>query len=384
MRSKLAILSVFFSLCAALMLQPWGSLEAEGKRLGLKTVVIDAGHGGKDPGGVSRDKTAYEKNLVLDIAKRFGSKIKEKYPDVKVIYTRSTDVYVALNERADIANRNNADLFISIHTNAAASTSAHGASVHVLGQSSNPNRDLYASNLDVCKRENSVMLLEEDYTTAYQGFDPNSPESFIFFNLMRSSHFENSLLFAEEVDRHLRKTRFTVSNYTGIHQDPFWVLWRTSMPAVLLELGFITNSSDLAILKSQQGREDISNKLLAAFSVYKTYYDSSIDAENQVMKADAESPVLQLAVEQKTPAADVGTYYGIQIFGLRKILKAGDPAFKGLDVHSVVTPGSEVVRYVSGRWDSASKATENLSEVRRKFPDAYVVEVTDGAVRRVK
>ena len=392
MRTKLTILSVFFILCAALVLQPCGNLEAKGKNLGLKTVVIDAGHGGKDPGGVSRDKSAYEKNLVLDIAKRFGSKIKEKYPDVKVIYTRSTDVYVALNERADIANRNNADLFISIHTNAAASTSAHGASVHVLGQSSNPNRDLYASNLDVCKRENSVMLLEEDYTTAYQGFDPNSPESFIFFNLMRSSHFENSLLFAEEVDRQLRKTKFSVSNYTGIHQDPFWVLWRTSMPAVLLELGFITNASDLSVLKSQQGREDISNKLLAAFSVYKSYYDSSIDAGGQGgmsdakpdVKPDAQPEFQQLVITPEPPAAMNGTYYGIQIFGLRKLLKAGDPAFNGLDVHSVVTPGSEVVRYVSGRWDSALKANENLDEVRRKFPDAYVVKVTDGVVTRVK
>ena len=265
----MTILSVFFVIMIMTGLLVASQTDAEGKNLGLKTVVIDAGHGGKDPGGVSRDRSTYEKNLVLDIAKRFGSKIKEKYPDVKVIYTRSTDVYVALNERAEIANRNNADLFISIHTNAAGSASAHGASVHVLGQSSNPNRDLYASNLDVCKRENSVMLLEDDYTTAYQGFDPNSPESFIFFNLMRSSHFENSILFAEEVDRQLRKTGFAVSNYTGIHQDPFWVLWRTSMPAVLLELGFITNSSDLAVLKSDRGREDISNKLLAAFGAHK-------------------------------------------------------------------------------------------------------------------
>ena len=379
MRFKLTILSVFFIISAALMLLPCGSLAAKGKSLGLRTVVIDAGHGGKDPGGVSRDKSAYEKNLVLDIAKRFGGKIVEKYPDVKVIYTRSTDVYVALNERADIANRNNADLFISIHTNAASSTSAHGASVHVLGQSSNPNRDLYASNLDVCKRENSVMLLEEDYTTAYQGFDPNSPESFIFFNLMRSSHFENSILFAEEVDRQLRKTKFTISNYTGIHQDPFWVLWRTSMPAVLLELGFITNPSDLSVLKSQQGREDISDKLLAAFSSYKAYYDSSIDAVKQAVK-----PETVQDVTEKTSEVASGTYYGIQIFGLKKLLKAGDPAFKGLDVHSVVTPGSEVVRYVSGRWGSASKAVDNLDAVRRKFPDAYVVKVTDGIVTRVK
>ena len=160
MRHKITILSSLFLLSFLIGILFTHEMKAQDKRMGLKVGVIDAGHGGKDPGGVSRDKATYEKNLVLDIAKRFGNKIKEKYPDVKVIYTRSTDVYVALNERAEIANRNNADLFISIHTNAAASSAAHGASVHVLGQSSNSNRDLYASNLDVCKRENSVMLLE--------------------------------------------------------------------------------------------------------------------------------------------------------------------------------------------------------------------------------
>ena len=370
MRAKMTIFSVFFVILMTTGLLLSSQAEAAGKNLGLKTVVIDAGHGGKDPGGVSRDKATYEKNIVLDIAKRFGSKIKATYPDVKVIYTRSNDVYIALNERADIANRNDADLFISIHTNAAGSTAAHGASVHVLGQSSNPNRDLYASNLDVCKRENSVMLLEEDYTTAYQGFDPNSPESFIFFNLMRSSHFENSLLFAEEVDRQLRKTKFAISNYTGIHQDPFWVLWRTSMPAVLLELGFITNSSDLAVLRSEQGKEDISNKLLAAFSTYKTYYDATLDTEKKSVQ------------ESVKPAGDA--YYGIQIFGLKKLLQAGDPAFKGLDAHSVVVSDSEVVRYVTGMWDNQQMAVQNLENVRRKFPDAYVVKVADGVITRVK
>lgn len=386
MRAKMTILSVFSVIMIMTGLLVASQTDAEGKNLGLKTVVIDAGHGGKDPGGVSRDRSTYEKNLVLDIAKRFGSKIKEKYPDVKVIYTRSTDVYVALNERAEIANRNNADLFISIHTNAAGSASAHGASVHVLGQSSNPNRDLYASNLDVCKRENSVMLLEDDYTTAYQGFDPNSPESFIFFNLMRSSHFENSILFAEEVDRQLRKTGFAVSNYTGIHQDPFWVLWRTSMPAVLLELGFITNSSDLAVLKSDRGREDISNKLLAAFCAYKTYYDASLDTEKQNVKPDVKQDARPAVQPEASEAAVSGgsTYYGIQIFGLKKLLKAGDPAFKGLDVHSVVVSGSEVVRYVTGKWDSHQKAIQNLESVRRKFPDAYVVKVADGVITREK
>ena len=375
-----SIISAVFMLSGLFMTQ---HLDAQDKRFALKTVVIDAGHGGKDPGGVSRDKSTYEKHLVLDIAKRLGGKIKTKYPDVKVVYTRASDVYVTLNERAEIANRNNADLFISIHTNAAASTAARGASVHVLGQSGNPNKDLYASNFDVCKRENSVILLEEDYSTAYQGFDPNSPESFIFFNLMRSSHFENSILFAEEVDRQLRKTRFAVSNYTGIHQDPFWVLWRTSMPAVLLELGFITNDSDLRVLKTQDGREDISEKLLAAFSAYKSYYDSSIDTQHQVAQktvTEAQPAVKPAAKEVKT--AD--EYYGIQIFGLRRLLQKGDPSFKGLDVHHVKTPGSDIIRYVTGKWKTSAAASKNLESVRKKFPDAYMVQVSGDKITRVK
>ena len=245
----LAILTAILALWVIPCLQGSFVLSASEKSLKLKTVVIDPGHGGHDPGGISTDRKTYEKTLTLDIAKRLGEKIKAKFPGVKVVYTRTTDVYVTLSDRAAIANRNNADLFISVHTNASPSTSAHGTSVHVLGQSSRPDRDLYAGNLNVCKRENSVMLLEEDYTTAYQGFDPNSPESFIFFNLMTSSHFENSIVFAENVEKQMRTSRFAISGYTGIHQDPFWVLWRTSMPAVLLELGFITNPGDAALMR---------------------------------------------------------------------------------------------------------------------------------------
>ena len=172
--------------------------QQKGSQLKLKTVVIDPGHGGKDAGCVSKDRKTYEKNLTLSISKLFGQKIKEAYPDVKVIYTRTTDKYVTLNERADIANRNKADLFVSIHINSVQQTSPSGFSVHILGQSSSKNKDLFASNMDVCRRENSVILLEEDYSTKYQGFDPNDPESFIFFTLMQNAFYEQSLLFAAD------------------------------------------------------------------------------------------------------------------------------------------------------------------------------------------
>ena len=365
MRHKITILMSFLILSFI----AGGVLTAKEKSLTLKTVVIDPGHGGHDPGGLSTDKKTQEKHLTLDIAKRLGKKIKEQFPEVKVVYTRTTDVYVTLSERAAIANRNNADLFISVHTNASTSTSPYGTSVHVLGQSSKPNRDLYAGNLDVCKRENSVILLEEDYTTTYQGFDPNSPESFIFFSLMRSSHFENSIVFAENVDKEMRKSSFAISKYTGIHQDPFWVLWKTSMPAVLLEMGFITNANDLKILKTEAGREEIADRLLAAFSSYKKYYDASADTKNKVVPE----------VSAKSDA-----YYGIQIFGVKRQLPAGAPEFKGLDVHAIRLSNSTIYRHITGKWKTSAEAIQNLETVQKKFPDAYVVKVSGDSVTRVK
>lgn len=376
-------------------------IDANDKSLGLRTVVIDAGHGGKDPGGVSKDRKTYEKNLVLDIAKRFGQKIKEKYPDVKVIYTRSTDVYITLNERAAIANRNNADLFISIHTNANDSPSVHGASVHILGQSRDPKRDLYAGKMDVSKRENSVILLEEDYSTDYQGFDPNSPESFIFFNLMQNAYYEQSVLFASKVDEYLRKTDFAVSSYTGIHQDPFWLLWKTAMPAVLLELGFISNPGDLKVLSSTAGRIDIADKLLAAFSSFKTAYDASLNAQGpQISSAEVRvdntepvktepvktEPVNTQTVKTETLKAEPApqSYYGIQIMGLGRLLKNGDPAFKGLDVNAVKAADSNIYKYVAGPYQDKDAALKMLQDVKRKFPEAFLVKVEGTTVTRLR
>lgn len=247
--------------------------------LRLKTVVIDPGHGGKDPGCVSRDKKTYEKNLVLEISKLFGEKIKKAYGDsVAVYYTRSTDVFVPLAQRADFANRKNADLFISIHINAVKNNnSASGHSAHVLGASSDPNRDLMANQLDIVKRENSVILLEEDYQTKYQGFDPNDESSAIFMTLMQSAFYEQSIFFAYLCEEELGKGPLKVKK--GVHQDPFYVLWRTSMPAVLMELGFISNDSDLAVLRSESGREKIAEGLFRAFKTYKKNYDESLKIE---------------------------------------------------------------------------------------------------------
>lgn len=384
-----------YKIAVALMFIFFASgLAANDKSLGLKTVVIDAGHGGKDPGGVAKDRRTYEKNLVLDIAKRFGQKIKEKYPDVKVIYTRSTDVYITLNERAAIANRNNADLFISIHTNANNSPSVHGASVHILGQSRDPKRDLYAGKMDVSRRENSVILLEDDYSTDYQGFDPNSPESFIFFNLMQNAYYEQSVLFASKVDEFLRKTDFAVSSYTGIHQDPFWLLWKTAMPAVLLELGFISNPGDLKVLTSAAGRDDIAAKLLAAFTSFKTSYDASLNAQTASAAvefptpapAPASAPVVASvkADEAVKAESDPNVYYGVQIMGLGRLLKNGDPALKGLEIQAVKAPGSNIYKFVTGKFRNREGAANILPVVKKKFPEAFLVKVEGDTVNRLR
>lgn len=242
----------------------------------LHRVVIDAGHGGKDPGGVSRDKKTYEKNIVLSIATLLGEKIKEEYKDeVQVLYTRSKDVFVPLQSRADFANRNHGELFISIHINANRRSEASGHSVHVLGASSKPNRDLVAGNLDVCKRENSVILLEDDYSTKYQGFDPEDEASYIFMTLMQSAFYEQSIFFASLIEKELT-AKGPIKVRRGVEQDPFYVLWKTAMPAVLLELGFITNDSDLASLTTQTGRDKIATCIFNAFKTYKKNYDESM------------------------------------------------------------------------------------------------------------
>lgn len=246
-------------------------------KLGLSVVVIDAGHGGKDAGCVSADGKSYEKTITLDIATRLSEKIRAAYPDVKVVMTRSGDKYVTLNDRAQAANDAGGKLFISVHVNSTVKSSPNGFSVHILGQSSNKNRDLFAYNMDVCRRENSVIMLEDDYSTKYEGFDPSDPESYIFMLLMQNSHLEQSLRFAQIIEGRLKGGPFKADR--GIWQDPFYVLWKTAMPSVLVELGFISNPSDLAVLRQKSRRDELAERLFEAFAEYKAIYDGSLSSD---------------------------------------------------------------------------------------------------------
>lgn len=355
---------------------------------GLKTVVIDPGHGGKDPGAPGKSKSTAEKHIVLKISKLFGEKISKAYPDVKVVYTRSTDVFVELKERANIAKKSNADLFISVHCNSSTNTKAFGASAHILGpKSNNPKNtsDYFEKSKSVAQRENSVMLLEDDYKTAYQDFDPDSPESVISHSLLWQANYGNSLLFAAEYDAQIHKSPYRVSNYTGIHQDVFYLLWATNMPAALLELGFLSNSGDYAVLSEADGQEKIAQSLFDAFKSYKEKYDASVGAipaeEAQVVK-ETPSTAGQASAESVTDNTEA--YYAIQIMGLGRLLKNGDSALKGLQVQAIKAEGSSIYKYVYGKYTSRFAAAAELSTIKKKFPEAFIVEVKGDVVKTAK
>lgn len=378
MRVEFRILTI---LTLILLLHPFVHAQ-QSKDLGLKTVVIDPGHGGKDPGALGKTASTHEKHIVLAISKLLGQKIKSEYPDVKVVYTRSTDVFVELKERVNVAKKNNADLFISMHCNSNNSTQPYGASVHILGsrsKNSSNQKDYFAASMSVAQRENSVMLLEDDYKTSYQDFDPNSPESIISHSLMWNANYSNSLLFAAEVDNVMKQSPFRVSNYSGIHQDIFYLLWATNMPSALLELGFISNPTDYKSLSSSDGQENIAQRLFEAFKTYKTQYDASMMVDS--------TPTTTVKEQEKkeTVAVDSASkWYGIQIMGLGRELKAGDPALKGLKAEAIKADDSSIYKYVTSHSSTKEKALSQLAEVKKKFPEAFVVEVEGKIVKRAK
>ena len=348
--------------------------QVSSKDLGLNVVVIDPGHGGKDPGALGKTRATDEKHVVLSVAKKLGNKIQATYPDVKVVYTRSSDVFLELKERANVAKRNKADLFISIHCNSVANTKAFGASAYILGPKSTRNpqntSDYFEKSQSVAQRENSVMLLEDDYKTTYQDFKPDSPESVISNNLLWMANYENSLLFAAEYDAYIHKAPYRESNYTGIHQDVFYLLWATNMPAALLEIGFISNPGDYAVMSTADGQEKIAMSIFNAFSNYKSKFDASVGAGK--------------VSEPKTVTQKSSSYYGIQIMGLGRLLKSDDPAFKGLNAQAVKSNTSNIFKYIYGNYQTHSEASTKLTEVRKKFPEAFVVKVDGNDVERVK
>ena len=384
--------SLRFLLCALTALLLAIPMPAQpGKAVaGLRTVVIDPGHGGNDAGCVSADKKTYEKNIALDVAKRLAQKISAAYPEVTVIMTRFDDRFIKLQDRGKIANDAGCDLFISIHVNSTdKGTSANGYSVHCLGKSSNKNRDIFNENLNLVKRENAVVKLEQDYKTSYQGFDPDDPESSIIFTLMQNAHLTNSLDFAAYVLKAMENG--PIKHSRGVSQDPFLVLARAASPAVLIEMGFMSNPQDLTVMRSEVGREGIATNIFNAFREYKKAIDASIHADPaepapvvaekpaEAPKAP-ETPAAPVAPEtpvKETPAHQAPTVmYGVQVLASAREMSPEDPFFAGYK--PLILKSGKLYKYIIGTSSSLKEVKKNYGNYQIKFPDSYIVKIEDG------
>ena len=362
-------------------------------------VVIDAGHGGHDPGAVG--KTSKEKNINLNVALKLGKLIEDQCKDVKVVYTRKTDVFVNLNRRAEIANEAKADLFISIHTNSLANNrTARGASTWTLGLARSE------ANLDVAKRENSVILYEDDYKSRYAGFDPNSAESYIIFEFMQDQFMSQSVHFASQIQQQFKSNSKRVDS--GVHQAGFLVLRATSMPSVLVELGFISTPAEETYLNSAEGSSSMAKSIYNAFIAYKNEQQAREKSAADALKpesADADEEVKPIANVTPTPAKKDNSksqqpaqpkkvteaksrtksdepkgntpktdapVFKIQFLLSTTQLKSGDKRLKGLSpVDFYVENGT--YKYTYGASTDYNEVRRKLKEVTAKFKDAFII-----------
>jgi N-acetylmuramoyl-L-alanine amidase len=356
----------------------------------INTVVIDAGHGGKDPGAVAGK--VQEKDITLAIAKKLGSKINKAFPDVKVIYTRDTDVFIELHRRASIANKNHADLFISIHCNAAKNTDASGTETWVMGLQKSKD------NLEIVKLENEAILFEEDYEEHYEGYDPNLPENNIIFSLYQNVHLDQSLNLSSKIQNYFvtnnRKNR-------GVKQGPFLVLYKVAMPSILTEIGFISNASDRAYINSAKGQEEISECLFQSFSEYKKDVENSNNrvkpATTQTVEEKVETtPIIEKNnTETAKPnkkdeskktdnksSANNKTVYKVQFLtSASKINTKASEYFKLKNIQYYEHDGK--YKYTAGLFETEEEARAYKQEIAKYgFKDAFVVTFKEG--KRIK
>ena len=363
------------------------------------TLVIDAGHGGHDAGALGA--ISKEKNINLAVALRFGKYVEQNLPEVRVIYTRKTDVFIPLNERANIANRANADLFISVHTNALpAGKIARGFETYTLGM------HRAKDNLDVAMRENSVISMEKDYQQRYQGFDPRSSESYIIFEFIQGKNMERSVELARMIQRGVCDGANRPDK--GVHQAGFLVLRETSMPGCLIELGFITTPDEERLLNNDSRVDDIARGIYEAFAKYKNKYDRSVsvpyrakDSEEVNLpkivpdqepapktrvvtrgkqpKREEATPEQPKRVEKKVKKAEVADapVFKLQIFVGSRNLRKGDAHFKGETDYDSFQEGN-LVKYTLGASTNYNEIYRLRKEKLDKFPEAFIIAFKNG------
>ena len=331
-------------------------------------IVIDAGHGGKDPGAVG--SYSHEKNITLAIALKTGAYLEQNISNAKVIYTRKKDVFIGLNERSEIANANKADLFISIHANANPARTVYGSETYVMGHS------MDKQNLEVAMKENEVILLEENYSTKYEGFDPKSPESYIMFTLMQNAFSEQSRDLAARIQSEY-KTRVGRHD-RGVKQDGFWVLWRTTMPGVLTEVGFISNANEERYLNSAQGQDYIASALYRACRDYIADIDRKSGISpvvTEIVKHDAvaEAVVEQAPAEKEVTAAD-NIIFMVQVAASTRRQSVQSDNFRNIkDIKEI--PDGNRYRYATGAFKEYDDAVACRKQIESVYPDAFVIAI---------
>lgn len=372
--SSVLKICIWLCLLSTGMLYPLG---AQGHHR-VQTVVIDPGHGGKDPG--CHGAISKEKDICLAIGLQLGALIEEYFPDVKVVYTRKKDEFVELHRRAEIANKARADLFICIHVNAA-SPSAYGAETYVMGL--HRTRD----NLNVAKRENAVVSLEEDFKKHYEGFDPNSEEDNILIAMMQSAYLIQSLEFAGRVQQ--RFVSHAGRHDRGVRQAGFLVLVRTTMPAVLIETGFASHAEEEKFLASKDGQRKMAESIFMAFADYKKSREGKSFAGiakafpllgpgyfrgEPGFSSVPETPASSLNANQSTATNVNDIYFSVQCMSTRKVLPANDPQLRKIPEAFYVEGSDGFVRYYSGKIRETEAAENHLQMVRNiGFESAFLV-----------
>lgn len=362
-KRKPMLFGIMVLLISAVSLISWNFIPAEDStEIGFKKVVIDAGHGGKDPGAIGVNGIR-EKDIVLYIARQLGKKIKDEHPDVEVVYTRDTDVFIPLNDRAKIANDKTADLFISIHANSAGSSQAYGTESYVLGLHKSKE------NLDVAKRENSAILMEDDYHVKYEGFDPNSDESYIALTLQQSIFLDQSLNIASKVQTELKKEG---RRDRGVKQAGFLVLYKTTMPSLLVEVGYVTNPKEGGELKTSSYKDKIVSAIYKAFNKYK----SEINAKS-ALSNNSETQVEVLEIEEEV-SDENQVVFKVQLASLPSKKETTPENFRGLE-RVTVYESNGGYKYLYGAETDFEKAVKLQREVREKaYEDAFLVAFYQG------
>lgn len=312
------------------------------------TVVLDAGHGGHDPG--AKGTFSREKDINLAVTLKVGELIDRKFKDVKLVYSRKTDKYLTLQERADIVNDNHADLFICIHTNSAQSSSASGAETFTLGVGKTKN------NLEVAMRENSVITLEDNYKTKYQGFDPSSVDSYILFEFMQDKYIDKSVNFASNIQKQF--VNFCNRTDRGVRQAGFLVLYRSACPSVLIELGFISNHTEERYLNSEQGQSELASAIFNAFIDYKKEHD-----KKSGLKASSVSKIEQPEKLKESAVAN----QGLSETNSTRISDSNQ-------IQSKLSSTKDVQELVKG--SSLSDSTPNIDKAKNSIENAFAKKAT--------